>query len=151
MDAVSVDTAVAVTDQSRRTWWRKISKGEVSSVQKDHRGRTMLSWPDVLPYICTPLHPENLPFVLRADAGDADAQNDVAQFFMSAGQHKAALYWLQKAVEQNHADAMLWLGHCYINGHGVPKNEHLGVMWIAKAAAHGHLIAQSLMNGLLYR
>jgi TPR repeat protein len=46
---------------------------------------------------------------------------------------------------------MQWLGHCYINGKGVQKDENLGVMWLAKAAALGHVIAQGQMNGLIGR
>jgi len=49
----------------------------------------------------------------------------------------------------NKTTPMQWLGHCYINGRGVPKDEHLGIMWIAKAAAQGHVIAQGLMKGLI--
>ena len=86
---------------------------------------------------------------MRADSGDAEAQNDIGQFFAIAGQPKAALYWLQLAAQQDHADAMQWLGRCYVGGDGVPMNVNLGFMWIAKAAAKGHVIAQAQVSGLL--
>ncbi len=108
----------------------------------------MLSWDDVSRYLCTPISPEDLPRLLRADSGDAEAQNDIGQFFSTGGQNKAAIYWLQQAAQQDHADAMQWLGRCYVSGEGVPKDDNLGLMWIAKAAAHGHVIAQAQMNGL---
>lgn len=46
---------------------------------------------------------------------------------------------------------MQWLGHCYVNGKGVAKDANLGMMWIAKAAALGHVIAQGLMKTLISR
>lgn len=128
MEAISVDAAIVVTERSRRTWWRRISEGAVRRVEDDERGRAMLSWDAVVPHICIPMTIEDLAFVLRADAGDAEAQNDIGQLFSIAGKHEAALYWLQQATQQGHSDAMQWLGRCYLNGEGVPKEEYLGVM-----------------------
>ena len=93
--------------------------------------------------------PGDLAFVLRADAGDAEAQNDIGQLFSIAGKHEAALYWLQQATQQGNPDAMQWLGQCYLSGQGVPKDDNLGIMWIAKAASCGHVIAKTQMNALL--
>ena len=109
----------------------------------------MLSWDDVLPHICIPMTPEDLAFVLRADAGDAEAQNDIGQLFSIAGKYEAALYWLQQAAQQGNPDAMQWLGRCHLSGEGVPKDDNLGIMWIAKAASHGHVIAKFQMNAML--
>jgi hypothetical protein len=148
MESISVDAAIVITEKSRRTWWRRISEGAVLRAADDERGRAMLVWDGVVPHICIPMTPEDLSFVLRADASDAEAQNDVSQLFSIAGKHEAALYWLQQAAQQDHADAMQWLGRCYLGGEGVPKDEHLGIMWIAKAAAHGHVIAKAQMKSL---
>ena len=148
MDAISLDATIAITALSRRTWWRRISQGAVNRVSDDKRGRTMLSWAKVVPYICIPMEPEDLSFVLRADAGQADAQNDIGQLFSMVGKHESALYWLRLAVQQDHPDAMQWLGSCYLRGAGVPKDEYLGLMWIAKAASHKHAIAQAQINSL---
>ena len=148
VNVISVEAAIAITERSRSTWWRRIAKGEITRVADDARGRAMLLWSEVVPQICVPMEPVDLTFVLRADAGDAAAQNDIGQFFSIAGKYKIALYWLQQAAQQDHPDAMQWLGRCYISGDGVPKNDNLGIMWIAKAAAHDHVIAQTQIKGL---
>jgi hypothetical protein len=149
MDSISMDALIVLTGKSRRTWWRRITEGVVCRVDDDARGRAMLSWNEVLPHICIPMTPDDLAFVLRADAGDVEAQNDIAQLFSIAGKHEAALYWLQQAAQQGNPDAMQWLGQCYLGGQGVPKDDNLGVMWIAKAASCGHVIAKTQMNALL--
>lgn len=151
MTGISVESAIALTDLSRRTWWRRISDGQVSRVADDARGRAMLAWSDVQPHICVPMGADELALVLRADAGDAEAQNDLGQLFLNAGKHKAAHYWFGQAAQQDNADAMQWLGFCYVTGSGVAKDDHLGIMWLAKAAAHGHVIAQAQIDGLLRR
>ncbi len=148
VNVISVEAAIAITERSRSTWWRRIAKGEITRVADDARGRAMLLWSEVAPQICVPMEPVDLAVVLRADAGDAAAQNDIGQFFSIAGKHKIALYWLQQAAQQEDPDAMQWLGRCYISGDGVPKNDNLGIMWIAKAAAHDHVIAQTQIKGL---
>ncbi|WP_426166278.1 tetratricopeptide repeat protein [Polaromonas sp. DSP2-3-2b2] len=148
MDAISLDATIAITALSRRTWWRRISQGTINRVSDDERGRAMLSWAEVVSHICLPMEPDDLGFILRADAGQADAQNDIGQLFSIAGKHESALYWLQHAVRQDHPDAMQWLGGCYLRGAGVPKDENLGLMWIAKAASHNHVIAQAQIDAL---
>ena len=146
---VSIETAVAVTERSRSTWWRHLSEGKVARVADDARGRAMLSWADVAQEITVRMDDEELAMVLEADAGDADAQNDLGQIFLRADRFKAALYWLQQAADKDNADAMHWLAHCYFNVKGVPQDNNLGTMWLAKAAAHGHVIAQAQMHGLI--
>ena len=148
---ISIDTASAITEISRRTWWRRISTGEVTRVTDDARGRAMLLWSEVEPNICVPIEPEDKQFILLADAGDVEAQDDIGQLFLMSEKYQAAIYWFQQAAQQNNPDAMQWLGHCYINGKGVPKDENLGMMWIANAAALGHVIAQGQMKGLIGR
>lgn len=145
---ISLDTACAITETSKSTWRRRIAKGDFTRLADDARGRAMLLWSEVEPYICVPIEPEDKQFILLADAGDAEAQDDIGQLFLMSEKYQAAFYWFQQASQQNNPDAMQWLGHCYINGKGVPKDENLGLMWIAKAAALGHLIAQELMNDL---
>ena len=148
---ISIDTASAITEISRRTWWRRISTGEVTRVTDDARGRAMLLWSEVEPHICVPIEPEDKQFILLADAGDVEAQDDIGQLFLMSEKYQAAIYWFQQAAQQNNPDAMQWLGHCYINGKGVPKDENLGMMWIANAAALGHVIAQGQMKGIIGR
>ncbi|MDD2881992.1 MAG: hypothetical protein PHQ58_16310 [Rhodoferax sp.] len=146
---VSIETAVAVTDRSRSTWWRHLSEGKVTRVTDDARGRAMLAWADVAPEISVPMDADELALVLRADAGESEAQNELGQIFLHADKFKLALYWLRLAAGKNNADAMQWLAHCYVSGKGVPKDDYLGVMWLAKAAALGHVLAQGQMRGLL--
>jgi len=148
-DVISVEAAIAITGRSRSTWWRRMAKGEATRVADDARGRAMLLWADVLPQVAAPLAAEDAALVLLADAGNPEAQNDLGAVFLSAAQPKAALYWWQQAAQQAHPDAMQWLGHCYLHGQGVPADEHLSLMWLVKAAAHGHVVAQGLVNGLL--
>jgi TPR repeat protein len=148
MEAISLDTAIAISGKSRRTWWRRIAEGVVRRVADDARGRAMLSWSEVMPYVCIPMTTEDLSFVLRADASDAEAQNDIGQLFSTNDKHEAALYWLQQAAQQENPDAMQWLGSCYLSGKGVLKDDYLAVMWIAKAASHGHVIAKAQMASL---
>lgn len=148
MNAISLDATIVITEKSRRTWWRRIAEGVISRTSDDARGRAMLSWVDVAAYVCIPMTAEDLEIMLRADAGNADAQNDIGQLFSIAGKHEAALYWLQQAAEQRNADAMQWLSHCHLSGNGVPKDDYLGVMWLAKAASYGHVIATLQMKAL---
>lgn len=149
--AISLDTACAITEVSKNTWWRRIAKGDFTRVANDPRGRTMLLWSELAPHICIPIEPEDKQFILLADTGDAEAQDDIGQLFLAAEKPKSAVYWFQLAAQKNHPDAMQWLGHCYINGKGVPQDENLGMMWIANAAALGHVIAQGQIKGLINR
>ncbi len=144
---ISIAASVVVAERSRRTLWRRIADGTMTRLADDAKGRAMLSLAEVAPLICVPLDQSDLDFLVQADAGNADAQNDIGQLFSNAGKPTIALYWLEQAARQGHADAMQWLGRCYIGGEGVPKNKNIGLMWIAKAAAHGHVIAQAQMQG----
>jgi len=145
---ISVEAVIVITERSRRTWWRRIADAPALRAGDDVRGRAMLAFAEVQAFISVPMSNEDIDYLLRADAGDATAQDDVGQLFLNAGKHDAAIYWLQLAAQQNHPNAMQCLGRCYLHGDGVPKDENLAVMWIAKAAAHGHLIAQAQMQGL---
>lgn len=145
---ISVEATIAITGRSRSTWWRRISKAEVTRVADESSGRTLLLWSEVVPHLCIPMDASDHGLVLRADAGEAAAQSDVGQLFSSAGKHEVALYWIRKAAEQDYPDAMQWLGRCYLSGDGVKRDDNLGLMWIAKAAAFGHAIAQEQMQCL---
>lgn len=77
---ISLDAAVAITQISRRTWWRRITAQVVSRGVID-RGRAMLLWSEVAPHIEVPIDAEMHESLLLADMGSADAQNTVGQFF----------------------------------------------------------------------
>lgn len=146
---ISLDTACAITGMSKSTCWRRIAKGDFTRVADDARGRAMLLWSEVAPHTCVKVAPEDQPLVMLADTGQAEAQDDMGQLFLLAKKYQAALYWFGLAAQQNNADAMQWLGHFYVNGKGVPQDENLGIMWLAKAAALGHVIAQGQMKELI--
>lgn len=147
MASISLNTAAAITERSKRTWQRRrVDDGSVRG--GDPTMRATVDLEDVEPLITIAMNADDLGRVVAADAGDPEAQNDVAMLFLAAGRHKAAVYWLELAAEQGYADAMHHLGRCHLEGLGVPRDEHLAVMWIAKAAAHGHAIAREQLFAL---
>lgn len=146
MSPISIDTAAVVTERSKRTWYRRIEEGVVTRL--DAGSRTMIPISEVARHIGIRMSREDLETLAAADAGSAEAQDDMGQLFLAAGKRAVAIYWLEMAAEQNHPDAMQCLGRCYLAGEGVIKDENLAIMWIAKAAAHGHVIAQAQIQSL---
>ena len=128
MDMISLDAAVAITGISRSTLWRRVTDGRIGKGGKDARGRALLVLADVLPLTEVPLGKDDLPVLLQADAGAAEAQADMGALFYVAGAEKAALYWLNEAAAQGHADAMQWLGiaHYAASGGGGGESTHAG-------------------------
>ncbi len=160
MEAISLDAAVAVTNISKSTLWRRVTDELIGKAGKDGRNRTMLQLIDVLPLIEAPsvVGDEEVNLLLRADAGAADAQADAGAMFYIAGNTKAALYWLHEAAAQDNTDAMHWLAIAHAacaptaaemqQGGSLSAREredNLAVMWLAKAAALGHPLAQQQM------
>jgi hypothetical protein len=148
MTPISLDAAAVITDRSKRTWRRRIDDGLAAKLDSDSNGRTMVPLSEVTPLIQIRLQPEDLDILAAADAGNAEAQADIGQLFLAAHKHAAAIYWLEQAAKQDHPDAMQNLGRCHLSGDGVPKDENLAIMWIAKAAARGHVIAQAQIQAL---
>lgn len=118
MDTLSLDASVAITGISRSTLWRRVTDGTIGRGDKDGRSRAMLALGDVLPLVDVHLSAGDMALLLRADAGDANAQAEMGALFYVAGAHKAALYWLQEAAVQNNAEAMQWLATAYAGGGG---------------------------------
>lgn len=146
---LSLTTAAAITDLSERTWWRRIEQGAVQRGGTGPGKQMRLLLSVVLQEVSVPLAADEVALVVQADAGDAQAQNNLGQLFLLADKPKAAVYWLQLAAQQGCPDAMQCLGRCYAGGEGVPMDEHLSLMWLAKAASLGHVIAQAQMAGIL--
>lgn len=153
MRAISLDSAILVTGLSKRTLWRRLTDGSITRMEKDSRGRAMLAFEDLIPLLSVPVAPEDYLLFIAADAGDAGAQNDLALLFLEVGQPEVARHWLEAAANTQRpdasSDAMHNLAHLYLSGTGVSRNEHLGLMWLAKAAARGYVIAERQMAALV--
>lgn len=106
----------------------------------------MVALDSLIKHVCIPIADEDWVLLAEADAGDPTAQNDLALLFLAEERPTNAIYWLDLAAKQGHADAMHWLARCFIDGTGVPRNENLGMMWLAKSAAGGHSISMHQMS-----
>lgn len=145
---ISIDAVSVITERSKRTWQRRLANG-VYRVLEDIRGRSMLRLEDIHPFICVPLSESDINALVLADSGSAASQCDIGQVFDLLGKHEIAIYWWMQAAEQGNAEAMQCLGSAHAEGRGVPVDENLALMWIARAAAQGHSIARAQINGLL--
>jgi hypothetical protein len=150
---ISLEAAVALTGLSRRTLWRRIAEGALHKIEagegtKDKAAHTHLVLSEVLELATLLLDDECLAQLKKADRGDPAAQLEIGQYFYGMGRQALAVYWFHLAAIRKDADAMHCLGQCYAMGAGIEKNEELAIMWIAKAAAQGHIIAQKQMQGL---
>ncbi len=65
-----------------------------------------------------------------------EGQGGVAQ------NNKQAVYWWNKAANQNHAIAQFSLGRMYYQGLGVAQSDEQAVLWWARAANQNHTFAQ---------
>lgn len=148
---ISIDTAIILTGISKRTLWRRLAEGVIARQGNDERGRTMIALTELVSLLLVQVEPEDYDLLVDADAGDADAQNDLAQLFLDADRPDIALHWLKLAVDQDHPDAMHNLSSLHIKGIGLPKDEASGLMWLAKAATLGHQLAQAQIDALQAR
>lgn len=148
METISLDAATAISTWSRRTWWRRITDGVVPRLADDDRGRAVLPWSAVQRHLAVPLDAEDVSVLEDADRGNPAAQNDIGQLLAVEGRFGPALYWIKQAADQGYPDAMQWLGGAYAAGEGVKKDDNLAIMWIAKAAAGGHVIAEAQMRNM---
>ncbi|MHB8666662.1 MAG: hypothetical protein ACYC7B_03975 [Burkholderiales bacterium] len=147
---ISIATAMTLTGLSERTFWRRISDGTFEG--KSAKGnKTRVDLATIEPYICIPIKHEDSYLIGSADAGNPEAQTDLALIFLENDRPRGAFYWLELAAQRDFADAMHLLGRCYIDGNGVQKDTNLGIMWIAKAASRGHVLAAAQMQGVSAR
>jgi len=148
---ISLAAAITLTNWSKRTLWRRIADGTLTRADDDvitDENKAKIHLDAIKAHICVPLALEDFDLIKNADTGDAKAQTDLALIFLSHQKPENAIYWLELAAKRDDANAMYLLGRCYTDGNGTPKNEDLGIMWIAKAASHGHLISQAQMQAL---
>ncbi|AFL74424.1 tetratricopeptide repeat protein [Thiocystis violascens] len=141
---MSIAATMTLTGWSERTVWRRFA-GHIVKNETSNR-RSTIPFEAIAPHLCIALAPEDLPVLEQADAGDSDSQHAMALLFLSQGKPEGAIGWLELAAKHDDADAMNLLGICSVEGNGLPKDENLGIAWIAKAAALGHVISQRQMD-----
>jgi TPR repeat protein len=142
MQHVSLQAATTLTEWSMRTLRRRLADGTLQcAADNEAHYKTMICFDSIKHDICIALDPDDIEVLQAADAGDAKSQNDLALLFLDNDKMKSAAYWLELAAKQNFTDAMHLLGCCYLEGNGLPKDDNLAIMWIAKAASLGHSIA----------
>lgn len=146
---ISLQTAMTLTEWSERTIRRRLADGVLQYIKDTFASnKALISFDAIQSDVCIPLSDEDIELISAADSGDAKAQNDLALLFLVHGKQKSALYWLESAAKQSFSDAMHGLGGCYLRGEGVPKDDNIAVMWIAKAASLGHGIASEQIKAL---
>ncbi|MDE6029049.1 MAG: DnaJ domain-containing protein [Clostridiales bacterium] len=82
--------------------------------------------------------------------GDAEAQCALGIIYYTGEDidqdYDQAYFLFKEAAKQKHADAMYYLGLCYLHGHGTEKNETNGQGFIRQAAKLGSKPAQKEMK-----
>jgi TPR repeat protein len=142
MQHLSLQAATTLTEWSERTIRRRLADGSLKcAADNGAHYKTMICFDSIKHDICIALGSDDIELLRAADGGDAKAQNDLALLFLENGKLKSAVYWLELAAKQSFTDAMHLLGSCYLEGNGLPKDDNLAIMWIAKAASLGHSIA----------
>lgn len=153
-----VNTAAALTGRSVRTWQRRMEQGLVAR-QAD--GRALVPWTALQAELVAPLAPQHAPLLEQADQGDAAAQADMGALLALAvldvqgaaqgsdGCVAAARYFLEQAAQQGEADAMHWLALLHAGGLCEGDGNAQALMWLARAAAQGHVLAKAQLAGLM--
>lgn len=153
---VSLETAALLTDTSKRTLWRRLSSGKLQRHSMDGQGRVMLALADIASGLCIGAFSrpaggggtDDLSLLVGADRGDPEAQNELALLFMESGRADIAFHWFWLAAQQQHPDAMHYLSMLYQQGLGVERCENEAMLWRAKAASAGHVIARAQMSAI---
>jgi hypothetical protein len=155
--SISLNTAAVLTGRSIRTWQRRIEEGLVPRLN-DARARALVPFDAVQAALAVELNDEDVQTLVRADRGNATAQAEIGALFSLAalndpqsGGVMSAFYFLTMAAELGEADAMHWLSILHAAGLGKDGDDcaALALMWVAKAAAHGHVIAQQQVAALI--
>lgn len=158
---VSLATAAALSGLSVRTWQRRIEDGQVPRMT-DAAGRPQIALTALRTTDPTrDWGADDVHMLLRADQGEALAQAETGAHFAlcalqaSAGTQDAAariaLFFLGKAADQGDTEAMYWLSllHAHALGGAATGYEAQALMWLTKAAAQGHVIAQQHIHVML--
>ncbi len=157
---VTLNTAEALGGISRRTLWRRIGDGSVRTAPNSAGNQTQVVLSDVLKVVGAGLPMACYPWLKVAEAGDADAQCEVALCFLEGGDVKRALYWLRKAADQSCAEALYWRGRLRLGGKDggkTPDEEGMisdvpadreGELWIWQASLKKHAPAMAALDFL---
>ncbi|SHF87777.1 hypothetical protein SAMN02745117_02760 [Lampropedia hyalina DSM 16112] len=161
---IGLCSAAVLTGRSERTWRRRVNEGLTGGVG-EVGGPLLVPVEAVRPLLAVALQDDEVEMLVRADQGDALAQAEIGALFamnalQAAGQNDLAphakggcvapaFHFLAQAAEQHKADAMHWQGMLHAAGLGKGDGKALAMMWIAKAAAHGHQIAQRQLAALV--
>lgn len=151
--AINIDTAALLMGLSKRTLWRNLSNGRLSTLPKDEDGRVMLLVAEVAQRCKLRLQAgdgnpdtDDHALLALADQGDAAAQTGFALLLLEQDMHELALHYLQLAAMQGHAEAMQHLADLYQNGTGVVQCLATALSWRSKAAALGHTVARAQLG-----
>ena len=141
---ISLQTSMALTQLSENTLRRRVADGAL----KFSVNTLTIELESLKPLIRIPLDPDDTDLIGLADKGDPSAQTYLGLLFLENDIPSGCIHWLNLASEKEFPDAMQLLGDCYLRGVGVTKDENMAIMWIAKAASLGHVIAKAQMKGL---
>ena len=156
--ALHVSTAAALTGRSVRTWQRRMEQG---LVVRQADGRALVPWAALQAELVAPLAPQDAPLLERADQGEAAAQAEMGALLALAaldaldvaqgsdGCVAASRYFLEQAAQQGEADAMHWLALLHAAGLCEGDGNAQALMWLARAAAQGHVLAKAQLAGLM--
>jgi len=152
MPLITLDSAIKITGLSRRTLWRRMATDVADMAQPARSGRGPRTARIALNLIqgdlLFSLEQIDPAVIEAADSGDPEAQNDVALMLLLAARPDLAVQWLQDAAAQDYPDAMHWLGRCHLAGEGLPHDEGLGLSWLGRAAARGHMMSRELLAAI---
>jgi hypothetical protein len=155
--SIILNTAAILTGRSIRTWQRRIEEGLVPRLN-DARERALIPFHAVQTALALALNDEDVQTLVRADRGNVAAQAEMGALFSLAALNDPksggvipAFYFLTMAAELGEADAMHWLSILYAAGLGKDGDNcaALALMWLAKAAAYGQVIAQHQVAALI--
>lgn len=136
---------VTLTGLSKRTLWRRIAAKRLRTLARGG-GLTKVALDDVLQLLNAHIDANDRQLILGADAGEPQAQCELALVLMSQELYADALPWLNYASERYYPEAMYWLGRCLIAGRGQTADVHTGLAWIEKASQQGHIVARHLLT-----
>jgi hypothetical protein len=142
--------AAALLEKNERTLRRWCTDGVLAVACTDAQGKTMFEIDTILA-LCEELKvadDEMYELISAADHGSAEAQNDLATLLLKAGKQASALSLFNMAADQDYPDAMHFLYQCHQQGMGTAANDALAMMWLSKAASHGHKIAHLQLRGI---